>query len=288
MYSSGWSARPSVSPASANENATQQFWLRTSQVRVPSGAHVVGLELQELEVLRRRHAPAARRSARAAASCERRSRSSYGIGHPRSSPGWWARIGPMSDTVTPAGEAALHGDARRHVEGPLLPGRRPAGRPGAAGDASCSDHGLARRPPDRRHGRRPPAHQQGRRGRARRSRPDADVDYLFLQVVVDQPIVTDQQNCGNLLAGVGPFAIERGLVPTPRRWRGARCGSTWSTPVASRSPRSRVRDGDGRRGGRHARSPVCPAPPPPIRLDFVGHRRRRRAARCCRRATPST
>ena len=44
------------------------------------------------------------------------------------------------------------------------------------------------------------------------SRADADVDYLFLQVFVDQPIVTDQQNCGNLLAGIGPFAIERGLV----------------------------------------------------------------------------
>lgn len=43
----------------------------------------------------------------------------------------------------------------------------------------------------------------------------ADVDYLFLQVVVDRAIVTDQQNCGNLLAGVGPFAVERGLVPTP-------------------------------------------------------------------------
>lgn len=40
----------------------------------------------------------------------------------------------------------------------------------------------------------------------------ADVDYLFLQVFVDQAIVTDAQNCGNMLAGVGPFAIERGLV----------------------------------------------------------------------------
>jgi 4-oxalomesaconate tautomerase len=39
-----------------------------------------------------------------------------------------------------------------------------------------------------------------------------DVDYLFLQVMVDQPVVTDQQNCGNILAGVGPFAVERGLV----------------------------------------------------------------------------
>jgi 4-oxalomesaconate tautomerase len=47
-------------------------------------------------------------------------------------------------------------------------------------------------------------------------RPGIDVDYLFLQVVVDEPIVTDQQNCGNLLAAVGPFAVERGLVtPEP-------------------------------------------------------------------------
>ena len=43
-------------------------------------------------------------------------------------------------------------------------------------------------------------------------RPGIDVDYLFLQVFVDQTIVTDKQNCGNILAGVGPFAIERGLV----------------------------------------------------------------------------
>lgn len=44
------------------------------------------------------------------------------------------------------------------------------------------------------------------------SRPGVDVDYLFLQVSVDEPLVTDGQNCGNILAGVGPFAIERGLV----------------------------------------------------------------------------
>ncbi|WP_328499095.1 4-oxalomesaconate tautomerase [Streptomyces sp. NBC_00414] len=42
--------------------------------------------------------------------------------------------------------------------------------------------------------------------------PAADVDYLFLQVGVDKPEVSDRQNCGNLLAGVGPFAVERGLV----------------------------------------------------------------------------
>lgn len=41
---------------------------------------------------------------------------------------------------------------------------------------------------------------------------ESDVDYLFLQVVVDRAEVSDAQNCGNILAGVGPFAIERGLV----------------------------------------------------------------------------
>ncbi len=45
------------------------------------------------------------------------------------------------------------------------------------------------------------------------TREDADVDYLFLQVFVDQALVSDKQGCGNILAGVGPAALERGLVP---------------------------------------------------------------------------
>lgn len=45
------------------------------------------------------------------------------------------------------------------------------------------------------------------------ARDDADIDYLFLQLGVDEATITDQQNCGNILAGVGPFAVERGLVP---------------------------------------------------------------------------
>jgi 4-oxalomesaconate tautomerase len=47
---------------------------------------------------------------------------------------------------------------------------------------------------------------------SRSARADADVDYLFLQVGVGEATVSDRQNCGNLLAGVGPFAVERGLV----------------------------------------------------------------------------
>lgn len=44
------------------------------------------------------------------------------------------------------------------------------------------------------------------------TRDDADVDYLFLQVFVDQALVSGAQACGNILSGVGPAAIERGLV----------------------------------------------------------------------------
>jgi len=46
--------------------------------------------------------------------------------------------------------------------------------------------------------------------------PQADVDYLFAQVSVDAAIVDTSPNCGNMLSGVGPFAIEAGLVaPRP-------------------------------------------------------------------------
>ncbi|MEO3427386.1 4-oxalomesaconate tautomerase [Pelagibius sp. CAU 1746] len=47
----------------------------------------------------------------------------------------------------------------------------------------------------------------------RSARPGIDVDYLFAQVFVDEARVGYGQNCGNILAGVGYFAIEKGLVP---------------------------------------------------------------------------
>jgi hypothetical protein len=47
---------------------------------------------------------------------------------------------------------------------------------------------------------------------SRATEPGVDVDYLFAQVAVEKPIVDTRPNCGNMLAGVGPFAIEAGLV----------------------------------------------------------------------------
>ena len=45
------------------------------------------------------------------------------------------------------------------------------------------------------------------------SRPDADVDYLFAQVAIDRAVVDTEPTCGNIMSGIGPFAIEAGLVP---------------------------------------------------------------------------
>lgn len=95
------------------------------------------------------------------------------------------------------------------------------------------------------------------------SRPDADVDYLFLQVFVDQALVSDAQGCGNILAGVGPAAIERGLVParmgeTPVRIHMRNTGEIALARIAT--PGGRV-SYDGRAAidgvpGRHAAVPL--------------------------------
>lgn len=47
---------------------------------------------------------------------------------------------------------------------------------------------------------------------SRSKRPGVDVDYLFAQVGVDKSFVDTSPNCGNMISGVGPFAIEAGLV----------------------------------------------------------------------------
>lgn len=48
------------------------------------------------------------------------------------------------------------------------------------------------------------------------TRAEHDVDYLFGQVSIDQPVVDWSGNCGNLTAAVGSFAISNGLVDADR------------------------------------------------------------------------
>jgi len=95
------------------------------------------------------------------------------------------------------------------------------------------------------------------------ARAGIDVDYLFLQVFVDQAIVSDAQNCGNILAGVGPFAIERGLVAAAEGETRVAIfmENTGQVAVATvRTPGGRVRyDGDARIDGvpgSHAPVPI--------------------------------
>ena len=48
---------------------------------------------------------------------------------------------------------------------------------------------------------------------SRSTRSDADVDYTFGYVGIDKAAVDYQGNCGNISFGVGPFAIDEGLIP---------------------------------------------------------------------------
>lgn len=48
---------------------------------------------------------------------------------------------------------------------------------------------------------------------SRSNEAGCDIDFLFCQVGIDKPMVDTTPNCGNILAGVAPFALERGLVP---------------------------------------------------------------------------
>src|SRR5919106_4807656 len=97
---------------------------------------------------------------------------------------------------------------------------------------------------------------------SRSARAGVDVDYLFLQVFVDQAIVTDAQNCGNILAGVGPFAIERGLVTaaeaeTTVTIHMMNTGQTAVARVATRSGQVRY-DGETRIDGVPGRAAPIP------------------------------
>ena len=50
------------------------------------------------------------------------------------------------------------------------------------------------------------------------SRSDVDVEYTFAQVSVDKPLVSYKGNCGNILSGVGPFAVEKEWISFPGRY----------------------------------------------------------------------
>lgn len=98
---------------------------------------------------------------------------------------------------------------------------------------------------------------------------DADVDYLFLQVSVDEPLVSDRQNCGNLLAGVAPFAIERGLIVVDPHAEHVEVRVRMLNTDSLATATIAVADGTPRYDGTTAISGV-PGTAAEIRLDFEG------------------
>jgi 2-methylaconitate cis-trans-isomerase PrpF len=100
----------------------------------------------------------------------------------------------------------------------------------------------------------------------RSQRPDADVDYWFAQVGVDEPIVDWDGNCGNLTTAVGPFAINEGLVAAVEPETTVRCynGNT-GVMIVARVP---VSDGAAATEG-DLRIPGVPSPGAPVTTDYL-------------------
>ena len=97
-------------------------------------------------------------------------------------------------------------------------------------------------------------------------RPDCDVDFLFGQVLVDKPKVDVTPNCGNILAGVGPFAIERGLVKAEHPVTRVRVNTVNTGTLAE----LKVQTPDGRVAyGGDARIDGVRGTAAPIAIDFL-------------------
>jgi 2-methylaconitate cis-trans-isomerase PrpF len=101
---------------------------------------------------------------------------------------------------------------------------------------------------------------------SRSTRPGVDVDYLFAQVSVTERMVDTKPNCGNMLSAVGPFAIERGLVPVRGEETAVRIhnvNTAKDIEAVIQTPGGRVRyDGDCRISG-------VPGTAAPILLGFL-------------------
>jgi hypothetical protein len=96
--------------------------------------------------------------------------------------------------------------------------------------------------------------------------PGAQVDYLFAQVKVHEARVDTKPNCGNMLSGVGPFAIEAGLVPAGDPVTVVRIfnvNTRTHVEAIVQTPGGRVQyEGDTRIDG-------VPEPAAPVKLTFL-------------------
>ena len=75
------------------------------------------------------------------------------------------------------------------------------------------------------------------------SRPDADLDYTFAQILVNEARVDYSGNCGNMSSAVGPFAIEEGIVPSREGEMTVRIHNTNTKKIINSTFRCRPRPG---------------------------------------------
>lgn len=104
-------------------------------------------------------------------------------------------------------------------------------------------------------------------GIVRRSRTEGvDLDFLFAQVMVDKALVDTTPNCGNMLAAVVPFALERGLVKPQgdtTTLRVLTLNTDMKCDVTVQTPGGQVRyEGDARIDG-------VPGTSAPITINFL-------------------
>lgn len=98
------------------------------------------------------------------------------------------------------------------------------------------------------------------------SRSDADVDYTFAQVLIDEARVDYSGNCGNMSSAIGPFAIDEGLI--------APGGDETAVRIYNTNTGKVIRSTFGVEGGRakvqgDLAIPGVPGTGAPIRLDFL-------------------
>jgi 2-methylaconitate cis-trans-isomerase PrpF len=96
--------------------------------------------------------------------------------------------------------------------------------------------------------------------------PDADVDYTFIQIAVDQPVADWTNNCGNLSSAVGHFAVDEGFVPATDGEALVRIHQTNTRKLIH--SRFQVKDGKAETQGGYTIAGVA-TPGSRIRLDFL-------------------
>ena len=99
------------------------------------------------------------------------------------------------------------------------------------------------------------------------TREDADIDYTFGQVSYVSPVIDYSGNCGNISSGVGPYAVDEGLVEVTEPYTYVRIHNTNTKKILVE--KVKVKDGVAVVEGDYAIDGV-PGTGEKIEIDFSG------------------